>query len=113
MSDFKKLLEEDIDAVFLDDDIFAEEHNIDGKPMRAVICNDTLKEAGGHWEGGIRQSYGTAIYSTSKKLYVKKQDYGRMPKIGNPIRVDEMTLYIQDFDEQQGMYVMTIERKRQ
>lgn len=108
MSDFKKLLEEDIDAVFLDDDIFAEEHNIDGKPMRAVICNDTLKEA-----GGIRQSYGTAIYSTSKKLYVKKQDYGRIPKIGNPIQVDEMTLYIRDFDEQQGMYVMTIDRRRQ
>ena len=81
MSDFKKLLEEDIDAVFLDADIFAEEHAIDGKPMMAVICNDTLKEAGGHWEGGVRQSYGTAIYSTSKKLYVKKQDYGRKLEI--------------------------------
>ena len=50
MSDFKKLLEEDIDAVFLDADIFAEEHAIDGKPMMAVICNDTLKEAGGRSE---------------------------------------------------------------
>lgn len=113
MSDFKKLLEEDIDTVFLDDDIFAEEHTIDGKLMRAVICNDTLQEAGGHWEGGVRQSYGTAIYSTSKQLYVKKQDFGRRPKIGNPIMVDEMELYIRDFDEQQGMYVLTIDRRRQ
>ena len=45
MSDFKKLLAEDIDAVFLDDDIFAEEHTINGQKMKAVISNDTLKES--------------------------------------------------------------------
>ena len=31
MSDFKKLLEVDIDAVFLDDDISADEHTINGQ----------------------------------------------------------------------------------
>ena len=46
MSDFKKLLEVDIDAVFLDDDIFADEHIINGQKMKAVISNDTLKESG-------------------------------------------------------------------
>ena len=54
MSDFKKLLEVDIDAVFLDDDIFADEHTINGQKMKAVISNDTLKESSGHWEGGVR-----------------------------------------------------------
>ena len=47
MLDFKKLLAEDIDAVFLDDDIFAEEHTINGQKMKAVISNDTLKERRG------------------------------------------------------------------
>ena len=47
MSDFKKLLEVDIDAVFLDDDIFADEHTINGQKMKAVISNDTLKESSG------------------------------------------------------------------
>ena len=57
MPDFKKLLEEEIDTVFLDDDIFAEERDINGKPMKVVICDDTLKEASGHWEA-IRQEKG-------------------------------------------------------
>lgn len=78
-----------------------------------LISNDTLKESSGHWEGGVRQSYGTSIYSTSKKLYVKVQDFGKKPKIGNPIQVDGMDLFIQNFDEQQGIYVITIDRKRQ
>lgn len=110
---FKKLLEEEIDTVFLDDDIFAEERDINGKPMKVVICDDTLKEASGHWEGGVRQSYGSAIYSTNKKLYVKKKDFGRRPKIGNPVTVDEMEYFIQNFDEQAGMYALTIYLRRQ
>ena len=113
MSDFKKLLEVDIDAVFLDDDIFADEHIINGQKMKAVISNDTLKESGGHWEGGARQSFGTQIYTTSKKLYVKAGDFGKKPKIGNPIQVDGADLTIQNFDEQQGLYVITIDRRRQ
>lgn len=113
MSDFKKLLAEDIDAVFLDDDIFAEEHTINGQKMKAVISNDTMKESGGHWEGGVRQSFGTQIYTTSKKLYVKAGDFGKKPKIGNPIQVDGADLTIQNFDEQKGLYVITIDRRRQ
>lgn len=91
MSDFKKLLEVDIDAVFLDDDIFADEHTINGQKMKAVISNDTLKESSGHWEGGVRQSYGTSIYSTSKKLYVKVQDFGKKPKSETQYRLMEWT----------------------
>ena len=41
------------------------------------------------------------------------QDFGKKPKIGNPIQVDGMDLFIQNFDEQQGIYVITIDRKRQ
>ena len=93
MPDFKKLLEEEIDTVFLDDDIFAEERDINGKPMKVVICDDTLKE--------------------NKKLYVKKKDFGRRPKIGNPVTVDEMEYFIQNFDEQAGMYALTIYLRRQ
>lgn len=113
MLSFKELLNDDINSVFLDEDVFADEHVINGETMRAVISEDTLKESGGHWEGGIKQSYGTGIYSTSKKLYVKKEDFGKRPKIGNPIQVDGADLTIKNFDEQQGMYVITIDRRRQ
>lgn len=58
-------------------------------------------------------AYGSAIYSTNKKLYVKKKDFGRRPKIGNPVTVDEMEYFIQNFDEQAGMYALTIYLRRQ
>ncbi len=80
MPDFKKLLEEEIDTVFLDDDIFAEERDINGKPMKVVICDDTLKEASGHWEGGVRRA--TVRQSTLRTKAIRQEkDFGRRPKL--------------------------------
>ena len=89
MYDFKKLLEVDIDAVFLDDDIFADEHTINGQKMKAVISNDTLKESSGHWEGGVRQSYGTSIYS--KSCTSRHRTSARNPKSETQYRLMEWT----------------------
>jgi hypothetical protein len=114
MLDFKKLIEEDVTETFLNVDEFAEWHTINGIRMAVVIDDNAMTEHSGHWEGGAKQNFDSGIYNSSKKIYVKASDFGARPKIGNPLTLDEKNLfYIQAFSEEDGVYIITVDRKRQ
>lgn len=99
MSTFKDFLDSD-SAVFLNIDEFATTHNIDGKDIDIVIDNDMLKER--------QAKYAEGTYLGDLLFHVKKSDFGYKPAIRKHIKFDGETYFITDFQEDMGIYIITI-----
>lgn len=113
MASFKELAEQELAEVFLDPDVFAQPYCINGTVMNALVTDDVLTDEQERWQYGVKRSFGSGLYMSRKKIHVRKEDFGRKPKVGNPLKLDDQELYIAGFDEQQGLYVITVERRRQ
>ena len=100
MAAFKDLLEQDYSAVFNSDE-FGEMHSIDDKDIAIVIDNDLLKER------KIKSAEGT--YIGDLLFFVKKSDFGDQPAIGQVIKFDTKPMRVSDFQEDMGVYTITLE----
>lgn len=115
---FKEAVEEDIDAAFFEADEHAEWHTVNGKKCLIVLEEDILKPYSAHWEAGAKQNFDTGLYTALSILYIKKVDYGRRPKIGVLLTIDQGTkqerlFFIKHFGSESGVYRIELERTRQ
>lgn len=115
---FKDAVKNDVHDIFFDMSEFAKEHLIDGKKALVVAEDIDLREHDSHWEGGAKQNFDTGLYTSHTVLYIKVEDYGPKPKIGKQLIMDEGTKVKRTFsilkcEEEDGIYRMTMERKRQ
>ena len=84
----------DINFVFMALDDFAEEHLVDGKTIKCVIDNDSLKTRQGTAEIGIDES--------SLLLFAKVEDLPKKKK-GGLLNVDHKQYKIDDWKVNFGM----------
>lgn len=113
MLSFKDQIEKELTQVFLNTAEFGEEHLVNGKRMTVVLTENQMAEHKSHWEAGVRRSFDSGIYNSSKKLYVRVEDFGPRPKVGGGLELDGKVMYVLALEEQAGLYVMTVDRKRQ
>lgn len=102
---FKEQAQNDLRAVFMNDQEFAEVKNIDGKPMRVVVDDHSLVERGGaeHTDG---------IYSAQLLVYVSAAEYGARPKQGKLLNLAGRDYRIVKVEEDMGLYTFTLEANR-
>ena len=105
---FKDWVKMDVDEVFFNLDEFAETMRIDGKNMLCVVQKPGVAERSAHWEAGSRQSYDEGMYKADKILYVKKADYGPMPKSDKIITVGKKDYFIKECTLKAGVYRMVL-----
>lgn len=105
MSSFKEVIQEDLNNTFFDIDEFAEIHNIDGKDISIIIDHELLKER--------QAKYAEGTYLGDVLFHVKKSDFGEAPGINQPIKFDgDSTMRVTDFQEDMGIYIITLGSNR-
>ena len=99
---------------------------MDGKEAPVLLEEVALKEHSSHWEGGTRRNMDTGLYEAHTLLYIKVADYGPKPKVGKQLVLSDppvdgkdkknsrpRTYLIAHCEEEDGVYRMTLERRRQ
>ena len=106
MSTFKELVQADIFGTFLNADEFADEHSIDGRPMKVVLDGNELIER--TVASGVKHADG--VYKRRLLLYVAAEDYGPRPKLGKLLLLDGKKRYIiTDVTDEDGIYSFELE----
>ncbi len=90
-------------AVFLNEDEFAERHNIDGRDIPAVIDRDILKQRSQRVDG---------VYSGEVLLFVRASDLPVRPVVDQRMRVDNELFYVVDCNENDGLLEITLGANR-
>lgn len=101
MSTFKDILKSDLD-IFFNDDEFAELHNIDGRIISIIVDNEHLmKRSKVEYEG---VAVGDILY------FVKEEEYGKLPKIGEVQRFDGVICEVFDIRSESGVYEVILKK---
>lgn len=106
MNDFMKILEDDIKNTFFNLEEFAEVHNIDGKTYNIIIDEYELNER----EKGRERDMTAGVYKRQLLIYVSKAEFGKLPRIGRLIQLDDAGYIIKDATEEGGVFVLTLEK---
>ena len=98
---FKDEIANDLKNVFLDIDEFAETHLVEGKEIKCVIDNDSLKNRQGSAEIGIDES--------TLLLFAQVEDLPKRQK-GGLLNVDHKEYMIDDWKVNFGMAEIVLSR---
>lgn len=82
---FREMLEQDINEVFLDKDEYARDYTIDGKKM--TCCLDKDKSSKAEVDG---------VYLVRRLLFLKESDIGYRPIPGQKLNIDGQYFYVID-----------------
>ncbi len=104
---FKGLLRQDVKKVFLNPAEFGEEHTVNGKPMLIIIDDNELTER----EKRIK-SHMDGIYKKQTLVYVGAMDFGPLPGVGKPIKIDGATFIVTDSINEGGVYSLHLEANK-
>lgn len=103
MSEFKKMVQEDIEDVFLDLDMFGEEHMVAGK-MRTIILDDVE-----NLRRGEQTQDPEALHKRRRMFYIAAKEFKKMPNAGMMIELDRKPYKIVRVEEEGGILAITIE----
>lgn len=104
MSKFKDYIKSDIDT-FINDDEFAEEHDIEGEIVKCILDEDIDKERNinsetRHFEG---------VYKKICSLFIKTTDIEE-PSIKQSMHIDGFMYLVTDVSESDGIYEIELTR---
>lgn len=107
---FKDIIRADIGRTFLNIGEFADCVKIDNNTIRASFQTDTLKpETVNLMSGG---SSGNPHYVATGKLYMYCDDYGKKPKPGKIIFINDRQYKIVNVADECGMFIFDVEAVR-
>lgn len=107
MLTFKELLRQDVKKVFLNPAEFGEEHIVNGKPMQIIIDDNELTEREKRMKSNM-----DGIYKKQTLIYVSALDFGPLPGVGKPIKIDGATFLITDSINESGVYSLHLEANK-
>ena len=105
MSAFKDMVAADMDAVFLNMDEFAEEHDLNGTICTCIVESPTTEERfnrGKDYEGQ------DAVHGLTAIVHVKKSDIGEMPSEGESFSLDGSYSEVHSCTEHMGMLTIRL-----
>ena len=100
MPKLRDYFEKDLDTV-IESNEFATEHDLDGKTVKCVLDNDTLKE--------LQLSNGGEGLANSELLFhIKSSELDFTPFVDQDITFDKKLYYINSVQEDEGLYTIAI-----
>lgn len=108
---FKEQIAKDINDVFINPDEFSDKHTINGKEMLCQIDTNELVDRERRYKFN-HSLYGDGVYLKETLIYVKKEDYGKLPSIGRSITLDGKTYVVSDAIDEDGIYSISLEANK-
>ena len=105
MSTFKDIIAADMDAVFLDMDEFAEEHDLNGTVCTCIVESPTTEE---RFKKGKDYDGQDAMHGLTAIVHVKKSDIEEMPSEGQIFTLDGSFSLVDSCTEHMGMLTITL-----
>lgn len=109
---FKDCVARDVEAVFFNLGEFAEKRYVNGALMPCITQHPGVAERAAHWEGGAKQSFDQGMYMADLLLYVKKADYGPMPRSRTEITLDKRNYRVKSCSLKSGVYRIELNEVR-
>ena len=102
---FKDFIDEDLD-VFFNLDEFADEHEIDGETLIAIVVDQQSNDS---LTGFTREQLYTAqdVFKETKTIYVKSADF-YIPKVDSVITLDGQEYYVEEAGDEKGVIRIVI-----
>lgn len=111
MISFKELIAKDNETVFMNQDEFAETHNINGKDMLCTIDNNELIDREKRYQYK-KSLYADGIYLKQLLIFVRAEDFGPLPAIGRSVTFDKKSYIIADAINEDGIYSLCLEANK-
>lgn len=108
---FKDQAQADIGTVFFNFDEFATLHTINGKEMLAVVDDNEIIDREKRYQYK-RSLHGDGLFMREYLLYVKADDFGKLPPTGHILELDGKQYKISDSTDEVGVYTITLEANR-
>lgn len=109
MNEFKENLKNDLD-IFINYDEFAEEYELQGKKIFAVLDDDTMQKASFDKSSDIYDGVYNAVYTKKYTLYVKTKDLKEKIVEGMDIELASDTYNVKNVEEDMGITILSLER---
>ena len=109
MNEFKENLKYDLD-IFINYDEFAEEYELQGKKIFAVLDDDTMQKASFDKSSDIYDGVYNAVYTKKYTLYVKTKDLKGKIVEGMDIELASDTYNVKNVEEDMGITILSLER---
>lgn len=104
---FKQAVNNDISAVFLNEDEYADPHTIDGVTMSVLIDDIELVEREKRMKSNM-----DGIHARQVLIYVSASEFGSLPAQGRLLKLDGKRYTVLDATEEGGVYAITLEANR-
>ena len=107
---FKEQVAED-NKVFLNLEEFSVLHMVNGREMAVLIDGNEMIEREKRHQN--RQGvYTDGVYIKELLIYVRAEDFGKLPAIGRVLTMDGKTYTISDAIDEDGIYSLSLEANR-
>lgn len=100
---FKQIIRNDANSVFLNQQEFGELHNVDGRTM--TIISDMFEQL--ERRKTVSDSI-DGIYENTDLIYVRADEYGRLPASGKVLNLDGRPFRIVNATDEDGIYSIEI-----
>lgn len=105
MSIFKNAVANDIHAVFINDDEFADYHFLNGNRVRCIVDTDiTDAFKGGNVDG---------VFVNTCTIYVATSDIENRPVEGELLELDDKTYFVRKVGFEDGIFAIVVEANEQ
>lgn len=104
---FKKIITQDAENIFLDPEEFGEPHEIDGEVFNIIIDGNEMLERENRY-----MVLDEGIHRQRLMFYVLASAFGQLPKIEALICIDNRNYRVVDATEEAGIYSITVEENR-
>lgn len=108
---FKEQIARDNHEVFMNLDEFAETHMVNGKEMAVQIDNNELIDREKRYQYK-RSLYGDGVYLKELLIYVRAEDFGKLPAVGRVLTLDGKTYTVSDAIDEDGIFSLCLEANK-
>lgn len=108
---FKEQIARDNHKVFMNLDEFAETHMVNGKEMAVQIDNNELIDREKRYQYK-RSLYGDGVYLKELLIYVRAEDFGKLPAVGRVLTLDGKTYTVSDAIDEDGIFSLCLEANK-
>lgn len=108
---FKEQIAQDNRNIFMNLNEFSDIHTVNGKEMAVQFDSNEMIDREKRYQYK-RSLYADGVYMKELLIYVKADDFGKLPAVGRVLNLDGKTYTISDAIDEAGIYSLCLEANK-